>query len=192
MYTLLCSRCQRYCDVPSHERMPCQGNLILSWRVAFWKLPGSLLDGTLASNAFLTCQVTGASEGCSISGALGTVGTNGQYGPPGGSSNWSPDVTLTFTGIPAADQLCGPGSHVRAHQHHLQNGSYSGLLDQGLFGDTKSSILVRRGTVCGGTVCRTPGRSQCRRRGRVSALNLVLQPRSALPWKALPKASWVW
>lgn len=60
-------------------------------------------NGTLANNAFLTCQVTGGSEGCSIAGSLGTVDTNGQYGPPGGSSNWSPDVTLTFTGIPAGD-----------------------------------------------------------------------------------------
>jgi hypothetical protein len=60
--------------------------------------------GTLASNAFLTCQVTGGSEGCSIAGALGTVGTGGTYGPPSGqTTNWSYDVTLLFTGVPAGN-----------------------------------------------------------------------------------------
>ena len=60
--------------------------------------------GTLDFNAFLNCQVTGGSEGCSIKGALGTVGTNVNYGPPAGqTTNWFPDVTVTFTGIPAGN-----------------------------------------------------------------------------------------
>ena len=60
--------------------------------------------GTLASNAFLTCQVTGGSEGCSIQGALGTVGTGGVYGPPSGqTTNWPFDVPVTFTGIPTGN-----------------------------------------------------------------------------------------
>jgi PEP-CTERM motif-containing protein len=58
--------------------------------------------GTLASNAFLTCQVTGSEE-CSITGA-GTVGTGGMYGPPSGqTTNWDFYVNVGYTGVPAGN-----------------------------------------------------------------------------------------
>lgn len=62
-----------------------------------------VFNGALAFNQFLTCQESGGFSGdsCSITGALGTVGTGGQYGPPSGLSNgdfWNPDATLTLTG----------------------------------------------------------------------------------------------
>jgi PEP-CTERM motif len=66
------------------------------------------LTGDIAFNQFITCQENGgfAGDSCSITGALGTVGTGAQYGPPSGLSNgtyWDPDATITFTDVPAGD-----------------------------------------------------------------------------------------
>jgi hypothetical protein len=65
-------------------------------------------NGSLANNQFLTCQENGgfAGDSCSISGALGTVGTGAQYGPPAGLPNGTyrnPDATLTLTGPSSGD-----------------------------------------------------------------------------------------
>jgi hypothetical protein len=67
-----------------------------------------VFNGLIAFNQFMTCQENGAFAGgsCKVSGALGTVGTNAQYGPPAGLVNgdyWNPDATFTFTGVGAGD-----------------------------------------------------------------------------------------
>jgi hypothetical protein len=65
-------------------------------------------SGTLANNAFLDCQENGGFAGdlCSISGSLGTVSNNGQYGPPAGQMTpWNPNVTITFSGVPVGTQF---------------------------------------------------------------------------------------
>jgi PEP-CTERM motif len=59
-------------------------------------------NGSLVNNQFLDCQENGgfAGDSCSITGALGTVGTDKQYGPPtpGIGPNWNPNATITLVG----------------------------------------------------------------------------------------------
>jgi len=71
-----------------------------------------LFNGLLQNNQFLSCQPLGASESCTIMGALGTVGSTAQYGPPtpGVGPMWNPDATITFMGISNAEGACPAGT----------------------------------------------------------------------------------
>lgn len=118
--------------------------------------------GGLAFNQFLDCQENGgfAGSSCSISGALGKVGTGAQYGPPSGLTNgqyWNPDATLTFQIPASAYQLCPDGKDLCFDTTFASfgNGS-SGTLTSMPEGGTPLAYLFLAGIVClGGILLRT-------------------------------------
>jgi hypothetical protein len=108
-------------------------------------------NGLLVSNQFLTCQVSGnySSDSCSITGALGTVGTGAQYGPPSGqTTNWNPGATLTFTGVAIGSNFdlafASFGNGASGTLTGVPEPSSLALLAAGLFGLLGFARLTKR------------------------------------------------
>ncbi len=91
------------------ESISSPGTYLLDNDTGIGTLSGSF-DLPLPFNDSLECKVNGMIDGaattCSITGALGTVGSGAAYGPPSGltSGIWTPDATLTFSNC----QLAAP------------------------------------------------------------------------------------
>jgi hypothetical protein len=72
---------------------------------------GTLSGAAPGSDQSLSCQNLGSAT-CSITGALGTVGTHQKYGPPPGltATTWNPVATFTFNGISGSESSCPAGT----------------------------------------------------------------------------------
>lgn len=72
---------------------------------------GTLSGAAPGSDQSLKCQSLGSAT-CSITGALGTVGTGEKYGPPPGltATTWNPVATFTFNGLSGSESACPAGT----------------------------------------------------------------------------------